>query len=222
MTNDDGTVRILIADDHEMIRHGLRNIIERHEKWQVCGEASSGREAVELARKLMPRVVIVDLIMPELNGVETTRQIKKYLPNTEVLVLSVHESGQLIHQALESGARGYLVKSDLARHILDAIEALVQHQLYFTGSVSNMMLGTYLSREPQAVDEDNSPTKLTQREREVIQLLVEGYPNKSVAQRLDLSVKTVETHRAAIMRKLEIHSTAGLVRYAVRNSIIAA
>ena len=222
MKNSNGAVRILIADDHEMIRHGLRHIIEQHDRWQVCGEASSGREAVASAQKLMPHVVIADLVMPELNGVEATRQIKKYLPRTEVLVFSVLESDDLIHQVLEAGARGYLVKSDLARHIVDAIEALVHHDIYFTAAVSKMMLGAYLYRERSVTDEDKSTEKLTSREREVIQLLGEGYSNKASAARLDMSVKTVETHRAAIMRKLDIHSTAELVHYAVRNNIVAA
>jgi DNA-binding NarL/FixJ family response regulator len=222
MKYSDDAVRILIADDHEMIRHGLRHIIEQHDRWRVCGEARSGREAVESAQKLMPHVVIADLVMPELNGVETTRQIKKYLPRTEVLVFSVLESDDLIHQALEAGARGYLVKSDLARHIVDAIEALVHHETYFTAAVSKIMLGAYLDRERKVIDEDKSPTKLTSRERELIQLLGEGYSNKASAARLDMCVKTVETHRASINRKLDLHSTAELVRYAIRNHIIAA
>jgi len=215
-------VRILIADDHEMIRQGLRHMIERHGRWKVCGEAASGRDAVELARKLLPHIVIIDLVMPELNGIEATRQIKKHLPQTEVLVFSILESDQLIHQVLEAGARGYLVKSDLGQHIVDALEALVEHQTYFTASVSKIMLSAYLGRERPALEEDRSTTKLTPREREVIQLVGEGYGNKVSAARLGMSVKTLETHRAAIMRKLDIHSTAELVRYAVRNSIIAA
>ena len=221
MTNWDGAVRVLIADDHEMIRRGLRHLIERHERWRVCGEAASGREAVGLARKFVPHVVIVDLVMPELNGVETTRQIKKYLPQTEVLVFSGVESDELIQQVLEAGARGYLVKSDLGRHIVDAIEALVKRQTYFTPLVSKMMVGAYLCGDRQAID-DNPTDQLTAREREVIQLVAEGYSNKESAARLDVSVKTLETHRVAINRKLDIHSTAQIVRYAVRNRITAA
>ena len=215
-------VRLLIADDHEMIRHGLRHILERHDGWQVVGEAANGREAVEMARKVVPRVVILDLVMPELNGVEATRQIKRYLPQAEVLVFSGLEADELIYQVLEAGARGYLVKTDIGRHIVDAIEALVEHRTYFSGSVSKMMLGAYLGDEKQATAQDNPTTKLTAREREVIQLLGEGHSNKACAARLGTSAKTVETHRAAILRKLDIHSTAQLVRYAVRNSIITA
>jgi DNA-binding NarL/FixJ family response regulator len=221
MTNGDDAVRILIADDHEMIRAGLRHVVELHGGWRVCGEAASGREAVQLARKFMPHVVIVDLIMPELNGFEATRQIKKHLPQTEVLVFSILESDDVIHQMLEAGARGYLVKSDHGRHIVEAIEALVQHRPYFTASVLKMLVDASLCREQQAIDQNKSNTNLTPREREVLQLLGEGYGNKACAARLGITVKTMETHRATILRKLDIHSMAELVRYAVRNNIIA-
>lgn len=221
-TDRENTVRILVADDHEMIRRGLRNLIEQHEGWRVCGEAASGREAVQLAQKLMPRVTIIDLFMPELNGLDATRQIKKFVPRAEVLVFSILESAEIIHQVVEAGARGYLVKSDIGRHIADAIEALSQHHTYFTASVSKMMLDAYLGSEQQAIEQGTCTTELTPREREVIQLLGEGYGNKASAMQLGVSVKTLETHRAAIMRKLDIHTTADLVHYAVRNCIIAA
>ena len=158
-------VRILIADDHEMIRAGLRHIVELHGGWRICGETASGREAVELARKFMPHVVIVDLLMPELNGFEATRQIKKHVPHTEVLVFSILESDDVVHQALEAGARGYLVKSDHGRHIVEAIEALVQHRPYFTASVLKMLLDASLHGKQQAIDQNMSNTKLTPRER---------------------------------------------------------
>lgn len=216
MTNGDDAVRILIADDHEMIRHGLRHIVELHGGWRVCGETASGREAVELTRKLMPNVVIVDLLMPELNGFEATRQIKKLVPHTEVLVFSVLESNDDIHRALEAGARGYLVKSDHGRHIVEAIEALVQHRPYFTASVLKLLLQASLCREQEATEQ------LTPREREVVQLLGEGYSTRGSARRLGIAVKTMESHRASILRKLDMHSLPELVRYAIRNNIIAA
>ena len=220
-TNADG-LRILLADDHEMIRRGLRHIIEQHEGWRVCGEAATGREAVELAVKVVPQVVILDVVMPELNGLEAARQIKKKIPGAEVLIFSIDDSLELVHQAVEAGARAYLLKSDVAKHIIDAIEALGQHKLYFTSSVSKVMLEAFLrnGNEP-AKEKLSSAFDLTSREREVIQLLAEGETNKSVANRLKLSVKTVETHRQTIMDKLCIHSMAGLVRYAVRNRMIA-
>jgi DNA-binding NarL/FixJ family response regulator len=213
-------IRILIADDHEMIRQGLRKTIERREDWQVCGEAATGREAVELAKKLVPNIVILDLSMPELNGLEAVRQIKRALPNAEVLIYTVHESTDLTHKVLEAGARGYLLKSDLGKHVDDAIEALAEHKPYFTWSVSKTMLDAYLRPGDPATQDIGPFNELTSREREIIQLLGEGHSNKAVSARLGISVKTVETHRSAIMRKLSINSIAQLVRYAIRNRIV--
>jgi len=212
---DGRDIRILIADDHEMIRAGLRRIIEGHESWRICAEAATGREAVELAKKFVPQVVILDLVMPELNGLEATRQIKQCVPITEVLIFSIHDSMDLIRQATEAGALGYLPKSDISKHIEDAVAALVEHDVYFFSSFVRAMLDVFV-RDGGAGKID----PLTSREREVIQLLTEGHSNKSAAQRLNISQKTVETHRQVIMDKLGIHSMAHLVRYAVRNRII--
>jgi DNA-binding NarL/FixJ family response regulator len=213
-------VRILIADDHEMIRHGLRKTLEQREDWQVCGEATNGREAVELAKKLMPNVVILDLTMPELNGLEATSQIKKLLPNAEVMIFSLHESSELTRRVLEAGARGYLLKSDMGKHVIAAVEALAEHKVYFTWAVSKTMLDAYLRDGSPVTDKIERFSELTPREREIIQLLGEGHSNKGISARLGISVKTVETHRAAIMRKLNINSFAHLVRYAIRNRIV--
>jgi len=215
-------LRILIADDHEMIRAGLRELIERQPGWEVCAEASNGREAVELALKFCPQVVILDLAMPQLNGLEATRQIKKSLPKSEVLVFTVHETEDLMRNVLKAGARGYLLKADAGRHIVAAIEALAEHKPYFTWKVSKTMLDAYLDREHAGTDATPSFSQLTPREREVIQLLAEGRSNRAVAALLGISVKTVETHRAAVMKKLGISSIAELVRYAIRNSVIEA
>jgi DNA-binding NarL/FixJ family response regulator len=215
-------LRILIADDHEMIRQGLRRTLERREDWQVCGEAANGREAVELAKKLVPNVVILDLTMPELNGLEATCQIKKLVPNAEVLIFSIHESSELTHRVLEAGARGYLLKSDMGTHVISAVEALAEHKIYFTWSVSKTMLDAYLREGNPVTDKVERFSELTPREREIIQLLGEGHSNKAISARLSISVKTVETHRAAIMRKLSINSFAQLVRYAIRNRIVEA
>ena len=215
-------IRILIADDHEMIRRGLREVLEQHEGWQVCGEAVTGRQAVELAQKLSPNVVVLDLTMPELNGLEVTRQIRKALPSTEVLIFTMHETEELMRDVLSAGARGYLLKADAARHIVAAVEALAEHKPYFTWKVSKTMLDTYLAHGQAAQDQAPAFSHLTPREREIIQLLAEGRSNKAVSALLGISVKTVETHRAAIMRKLGISSIAELVRYAIRNSVIQA
>ena len=137
-------IRILIADDHEMIRRGLRRTIDEREDWQLCGEATNGREAVELAKKLVPNVAILDLGMPELNGLEAARQIKKALPNAEILIFTMHESTELTHEVLAAGARGYILKDDAAKHIVDAIEALSEHKPYFTWKVSKTMMDAYL------------------------------------------------------------------------------
>ena len=215
-------LRILIADDHEMIRQGLRRTLEQREEWQVCGEAATGREAVELAKNLVPNIVILDLTMPELNGLEATRQIKKMLPNAEILIFSIHESTELTHDVLEAGARGYLLKSDIGKHVISAVEALAEHKPYFTWSVSKTMLDAYLRPGNPMTDKVEPFSELTPREREIIQLLGEGHSNKAISARLGISVKTVETHRAAIMRKLSINSIAQLVRYAIRNRIVEA
>lgn len=215
-------VRILIADDHEMIRHGLRRMIEKREGWQVCGEAANGHEAVELAKKLMPNVIILDLTMPELNGLEATAQIKKILPSAEIMIFSMHESSELTHRVLEAGARGYLLKSDMGKHVISAVEALAEHKVYFTWSVSKTMLDAYLRDGNPVTDKVERFNDLTPREREIMQLLGEGHSNKAVSGRLGISIKTVETHRAAIMRKLSINSFAHLVRYTIRNRMIEA
>lgn len=215
-------LRILIADDHPMIRRGLRQLLEHHCKdWEVCGEASTGRQAVELASKLRPHVVVLDLAMPELNGLEATRQIKKAQPNTEVLIYTMHESQDVTRDVLRAGARGYLLKSDASREIVAAIEALAEHKPYLTGTVSKTMLNAYL-RQGQADDKTSGFDQLTAREREIVQLLAEGRSNKGVSALLGISEKTVETHRAAIMKKIGVSSVAELVRHAVRNRVIDA
>lgn len=213
-------VRILIADDHEMVRQGLRQTIEGRKDWQICGEASTGREAVEAAKKLVPDLIILDFGMPELNGLEATRQIKKTVPNTEILVFTMHETAELTHALLKAGARGYLLKSDAASRLVEAVEALSKHNPYFTWSISKTMLAAYLSDRRVDRQNANQFDELTPREREIVQLLAEGHSNKAVSTLLGISVKTTETHRAAIMRKLGISSIVELVRYAIRNSII--
>jgi len=213
-------VRILIADDHEMIRRGLRNLLEKHSGWEVCGEAANGRQAVELATKLHPDVVLLDLSMPEMNGLEATHQIKKALPNTEILVFTIHETDDFVRDALRAGALGYLLKSDAAMHVTAAVDALCAHKPFFTGNVSKSMLEVYLARHRESVGDASPVAQLTAREREIVQLLAEGRSNKSVSALLGVSVKTAETHRAAVMKKLGLKSLAELVRYAIRNRMV--
>jgi DNA-binding NarL/FixJ family response regulator len=206
-------IRILLADDHNIVRKGLRGTLEEYDDWNVCGEASNGREAVRLALELKPDIVVLDLTMPELNGIEATRQIKKSLPQTEILIFTMHETEEMILRAFEAGARGFVLKSDDELELVEAIKVISQHKPFFTTAASEALLDNLL--RPSIRD-----SVLTDREREVVQLLAEGKANKEVAAALEISVKTAETHRATIMRKLEIDSIADLVRYAIRNGLI--
>jgi DNA-binding NarL/FixJ family response regulator len=216
--------RILLADDHEVVRAGLRALLEEQNGWEVVAEAVDGREAVEKAGKLKPDVVVIDIAMPSLNGLEAVRQIVKAVPHTKVLVLTMYDSDPLIQQVLQAGARGYLLKSDAGRDLVSAIDALRRNKTFFTPKVSQMVLEGYLDKSPREKEEEGEPEslRLTSRQREIVQLLAEGKSSKEVAAVLGLSVKTAETHRANIMRKLDCHSVTELVRYAIRNHIIAA
>ena len=214
-------VRILMADDHEIVRRGLRAMVEACESWRVVAEASTGRQAVEMAMELKPDLVIMDIGMPELNGLEATRQILRDRPSTEILILTMHASEQLVREVLDAGARGYILKSDAGRELVTAVESLANHRPYFTSTVSEMVLQGFL-RPEAATEEAHLRSPLTPREREIVQLVAEGKSNKEVASALDISVKTVETHRARIMAKLNLRSVGELVRYAVRNGIVQA
>lgn len=216
--------RVLIADDHEVVRKGLRTLLEEQPGWQVAGEASDGREAVEKAKALKPDVTVLDISMPTLNGLEATRQMIKNNPQSRVLVLTMHESDPLIREVLGAGARGYLLKSDAGRDLVNAVDAIRRNKTFFTARVAQMVLEGYLDKKPPKVDaETETPRdRLTPRQREIIQLLAEGKSSKEVAVALNLSIKTAETHRANIMRRLDCHSVSELVRYAVRNNIVQA
>ena len=212
-------LHVLIVDDHEVVRRGLRALIESHPGWEVCGEATTGREAVQKASKLKPNVVVMDIAMPELNGLEATRQILKAIPRTPVLILTVHESEQVVHEVLKAGAQGIVLKSDASRDLVAAIEALSQHKVFFTSSVAKIMLEGYRKKGSHDESSENPPSVLSPREREIIQLLAEGKSNNEVADMLYISAKTVETHRAHVMQKLNLHSITQLVHYAIRNKI---
>jgi len=212
-------VRILLADDHDVVRHGLRHLLEQQEGWTVCGEASGGREAVERARRLQPDVAVLDVAMPDLNGLEATRQIRRASARTEVLVFTMHESEHLVREVLAAGAKGYLLKSDAARSIVAAVEALAARRPYFNWKVSEAILEGFLRAAAAPDGRGDGAEPLTPREREIAQLLAEGRSNKEVAGRLGISVKTVETHRSALMRKIGARTVVDIVRYAVRNRL---
>jgi DNA-binding NarL/FixJ family response regulator len=214
-------LRILIADDHEVIRRGLCALLQGHDGWEICGEATDGRQAVEMAKQLKPDVVILDIGMPNLNGLAATRQLAHQNPQQKILVLTITDSDQVIREALDAGARGFVLKSDAARDLVSAVEALQHNRMFFTPRVNDMVLADFLDKGINGSHNDVPQLpKLTPREREVIQLLAEGKSSKEVACLLNLSTKTAETHRSNIMRKLDIHSIRDLVVYAVKNDII--
>jgi DNA-binding NarL/FixJ family response regulator len=212
-------VRILLADDHDVVRRGLKVLLQEHAGWEICGEALSGREAVDLAAQLQPDVAIIDLMMPELNGLEATRQIRKASQRTQVLIFTMHHNEGMVHDVLEAGARGYLLKSDAERQIVTAVETLLRHQPYFSAQVSETVLGGFLRSGRQTDGSVAAAPRLTPREREILQLLAEGHRNKKIAMDLGISLKTVETHRTTLMRKIGVNSIVELVRYAVRNHL---
>jgi DNA-binding NarL/FixJ family response regulator len=213
--------RILIADDHDVVRRGLCSLLVAA-GIEVVGEAANGREAVERSRELKPDVVVMDISMPELNGLEATRQIIAELPGTEVLILTMHQAEELVRQVLDSGARGYMLKSDAGKELVLAVQALRQHQPFLTTKISEIVLSGYLRRNanPTPMPPTGATARLTPREREILQLLAEGNSNKEVAAKLGISVKTAETHRSRVMAKLSLNSISDLVRYAVRNGIV--
>src|ERR1700727_2180981 len=216
-------LQLLLADDHEIVRQGIRSMLETQRDCKVVGEAADGRQAVSMTKELNPDVVILDIGMPSLNGLEATRQILKMRPQTKVLILTMHESDSVIREVLDAGARGYILKTDAGRDLVAAVESLRRNKTFFTSRVSQMILDGFLKGDARPVS-DTQPKagRLTARQREIVQLLAEGKSSKEVAVALGLSVKTAETHRANIMRRLDCHSVSELVRYAVRNNIIEA
>ena len=206
--------RILIADDHEVVRSGLRAILEAHRGWEIVAEVDNGKDAITAIIENKPDVAIVDYSLPLINGVEVTRSIKARQINTEILIFTMHDSDALVKEAFNAGARAFLLKSDAKEQLSSAIEALLAHKPFFAGPVSEKILASYLSTNAAPM------VSLTPRERMVIQLIAEGHSNKGMAKVLNLSVKTIETHRAAAMDKISVNSTAGLVRYAIKNMLI--
>jgi DNA-binding NarL/FixJ family response regulator len=212
--------RILLADDHEVVRTGVRRLLRQcRPGWEVCGEASSGEDAVKQAEQRHPDVVILDAVMPGLPGIVAARAIRARVPSAEVLLFTMHETDELLADALASGANGFVLKSDPSRQLLAAVEALARHAQYVTPSLSDAYAAVRLRRCRSL---DGPALLLTSREREVVRLLARGQPNREVANVLGISVKTVESHRANVMRKLELGSIVDLVRYAVRNRLVEA
>ena len=213
-------MRILIADDHDIVRAGIRQVLLDRPDWEICGEARDGREAIALAQKTSPDVIVMDVSMPELNGVEAAREIRKANQKVEILILSLHLSDQMAHEMVKAGVRGYVLKSDAGRDLIRAIEALGMHKPFFTAKVSKMMEDIMSNAIPRASRAGTDRGRLTKRQKEIVKLLAEGKSSKEVASVLNISVKTAETHRANIMRKLELHSVSELVRYALQNELV--
>lgn len=214
------SVRILVAGDHEVVRRGLRQLLEEEPGWKVCDEATTGREAVKKTKALKPDIVIVDITMPELNGLDATRQILKAVPQTEVLILTIHESERLAREILAAGARAYVLKSDPGRDLVAAVRALSQHKTFVTSKAGPLLRDYYAMADMLAQEQQRSYPRLTFREREVFQLLAEGKTSKEVAKILEISTKTAEVHRTNIMNKLNLHSISELVHYAIRNNLV--
>ena len=215
------TLRILLADDHKVVRQGTRALLSAIPEWEIVGEADNGRDAVSLTAELKPDIVILDISMPELNGLDATRQIKKKSPETEVLIFTGQETEELVHDVFDSGARSYIMKTDAADHLIEALKALSEHKHFFTSRISEIVFAQYIQGK-RALEGTPEKSRLTDREREIVQLLAEGKSSKEIAMILGISVRTVETHRAAIMKKLGLKSFSELIRYAVRNKIIEA
>jgi DNA-binding NarL/FixJ family response regulator len=215
-------LKILVADDHDIIRRGLKDLLTAKAGWEVCAEAKTGREAISLAEQLKPDIIIMDISMPDLNGLEAARRIHKALPKTGILILTMHFSDQLVRDVVETGARGYILKSDADRDLVTAVDSIANRRTFFTPRASEMLLEDFSRQTSRAEPKLPERNRLTSREREIVQLLAEGKSSKEVAVALGISVKTAETHRANIMRKLEMHSVSELVRYAIKNQIIEA
>ena len=213
-------VRILIADDHEIVRTGLKELLASRPGWLICAEASTGRQAVILANQHKPDILVMDIGLPELNGIEAARIVRKTLPRTEVLMFSLHYSEQLLREVIQAGVRAYVSKADANRDLVLAVEALANHRSFFTSRTAELFIGRCSKRDCSTERHVLWVDPLTSREREVVQLVAEGKSAKEVAAMLGITVKTADTHRANLMRKLDIHSISGLVRYAIRNQIV--
>lgn len=207
--------RIIIVDDHDAVRRGVRQLLETKPYYRVVGEATNGREGLELAREAQPDIAIVDYSIPELNGLDLSHALKREFPRIEILLYTMHDREEIVIEVLRAGVRGFVLKSDAEKHLIAALDALSLRRPYFSAAISDTLLEQFLDSKPHPL-----ASSLTHREREVVQQVAEGRINKEVAARLDISIKTVETHRASAMRKLKLRTTADLVRYAIRNQLV--
>ena len=225
MTQSDGIdfmkqIKVLLADDHTVVRQGLRVLLDADSNISVVGEAESGRQAVQMAKTLLPDVVVMDIAMPLLNGLEATRQILRESPSIRVLILSSYSDDEYVHQVTEAGAAGYLLKQSAATDLIKAIREARRGNAFFSPSISRRMLDQYRETFMRGARMKQGVRVLTSRENEVLQLIAEGKPNKQIAAELSISIKTVEKHRQQVMNKLNIHEVAGLTRYAISKGII--
>ncbi len=220
MTRDSKRLRIVVADDHELVRRGIRDLLEMQRGWRVVGEAARGGDAVEKVRKLEPDIAILDVTMPDIDGLEATRQICEASIRTRVLILTMHESDQMVRRVLEAGARGYVLKSDMGLHLIQAVKDLAQGKISLTPKVSEIVLEGFLKVGADGKPFDHSHVRPTPREIQIIRLLAEGKANKEIATELGITIRTVETHRARIMMKMGFHSLTDLIHYAIRDKIV--
>jgi DNA-binding NarL/FixJ family response regulator len=214
-------VRILVADDHEVSRRGIRELLEAHAGWEVCGEAVTGKQAVENAKRLKPNVVVMDITLPELNGLDATREILKALPQTEVLIFTLHDSEELLHEILGAGARGLVLKSDDGRELVAAVGALCEHRPFFSAKASELILKDSGTKSTRSRGSASYSAFLTPRETEIVSLLVSGKSNKEISTILNISTNTVETHRSHILQKLNLHSITDLIHWAIGQGLVS-
>ncbi|GCE49449.1 LuxR family two component transcriptional regulator [Thermosporothrix hazakensis] len=212
-------IRILLADDHTILRAGLKMMLNAQPNMEVVGEAQDGRQALKEAQRLKPDIILMDITMPDMNGIEATKQIKKLLPDVKVLILTMHEHDEYVFQALRAGASGYILKEAADTELITALHVIQSGQFYLSPAAQSVMVGDYLQRV-RAGEEKDSYSSLTEREREILKLVAEGYTNNQIAERLVISPKTVDTHRTHIMDKLNLHSRAELVKYAMRRGLL--
>jgi two-component system response regulator NreC len=213
------SIRILLADDHTILRAGLKMMLNAQPDMEVVGEAQDGRQALQEAQRLQPDIILMDITMPDMNGIEATKQLKKVLPEVKVLILTMHEHEEYVFQALRAGASGYMLKEAADTDLISALRVIQSGQFYLSPAAQSVMVGDYLQRV-RTGEEKDSYSNLTEREREILKLVAEGYTNNQIAERLVISPKTVDTHRTHIMDKLNLHSRAELVKYAMRRGLL--
>lgn len=211
------TIRLLIADDHPLVRRGLRSLLGTHDGWEVCGEACTGTEAVQMVKELRPEILITDISMPDMGGFDAIRQIHAFDPNIGILMLTMHDSETMLRGAMEAGAHGYVLKSDLDNRLIDAVEALCEGRAFFSPGISQTVMKNFIRGEHSGTQD---PNVLTPRQREVLKLLARGKSNKEVASELGISTRTAETHRLQIMNRLKVRTLSEMVLFAVRNHLI--